>query len=319
MFEDMFNDLFIESAFGNDDDSFVEGVTLSTDEDGFVSADVEIDEANVIDGDPFEFLTEAMYQNVINANNISMAILAENYMYLKENGVELVTEAEEKEKQKGRFKEAVVKFFKNLKEKIIKFFNSVLAKMVELQAKFRVLSKKGQARAAAGMKTLPKDIVVHSYIPIEVTKWAEKCMKSLENMELPSEPEFSLKNKTTNKVYFETELKTLKDYGKQVSEVKKLKNTSLKAIGTMEKEFMKSDDVKGENLGTKRDIHKSYAELGNQVVAVAKEATSLIMVRVNDAAKVINAACKANKENEKNKKEAQNASAIFSLDNLEMV
>lgn len=311
MFEDMFKDLFIESSV-EEDDAVVEGVTLTTDEDGFVSAECEIDEANILDCDPFEFITEAMYQNVINANNISMAILADNYKYLKENGVELVTEAEEAEKQKGKKREAASKFFKNIREKIQKFFDTVLAKMVELQAKFRVLTKKAQEKAKAGFAKLPEEIKVHNYIPIDVTKWAESKMQAIVDGGT-SDAQLDGVDKFAAHVNFETELKTLKNYGAQIAEVKKLKNRSIKAINDLEKK-----ELKGASIKDKAEGHKGFAAWTNEIVAVSKEAVSLIMQRVNESAKAINAACKAGKEAKKEEKKAVNASASF-IESVEMI
>lgn len=310
MFNDIFNDLLLESM--DFEEEIVEGVELHTDEDGFVSAEVEIDEANVLDVDPFEFVTEAMYQNIVNANNISMAVLADNYKYLKENGVELVNEAEEAEKQKGKKKEAITKFFHNIRVKIEKFFDTVLAKMVELQAKFKVLTKKAQEKAKAGFAKLPEEIKVHNYIPIDVTMWAEKKMKAVVDGNVSDEKVDGV-DKFAARVNFETELKTLKSYGTQISAVKKLRNTSIKAINDIEKK-----ELKGASIKDKAEGHKGFAAWTNEIVAISKEAVSLIMARVNESAKAINAACKAGKEAKKEEKKAVNASASF-IESVEMI
>lgn len=313
MFEDMFKDLFIESSI--EEDAVIEGVTLTTDEDGFVSAECEIDEANILDCDPFEFITEAMYQNVINANNISMAVLADNYKYLKENGVELVNEAEESEKQKGKKKEAIAKFFRNIREKIQKFFDTVLAKMVELQAKFKVLTKKAQEKVESGMSKLSSDITVSDYVPADVVSWANM------NMSIAADPASANPVKEFGEIKqvspeFNKELDTIKKYGSYIGDVKKFRNECLKRINEIEKNELKDKNVltdlsKGEK---KEAIKTSYASRSNQVISIAKEGVSLIMRRVNEAAKAINAACKAGKEGKK----AVNASASF-IESVEMI
>lgn len=317
MFEDMFKDLFIESSI--EDDAVVEGVTLTTDEDGFVSAECEIDEANILDCDPFEFITEAMYQNVINANNISMAVLADNYKYLKENGVELVAEAEAAEKQKGKKREAIGKFFHNIREKIQKFFDTVLAKMVELQAKFKVLTKKAQEKVKSGMGKLSGDVTVSNYVPADVVSWANM------NMSIAADPASAKPVKGFGEIKqiapeFDKELDTIKKYGSYIRDVKTFRNECLKRINDIEKDELKDKNVLADlSKGEKKEaIKTSYASRSNQVVSIAKEGVSLIMRRVNEAAKVINAACKAGKEAKKEEKKAVNASASF-IESVEMI
>ena len=316
MFE--LDDLFLESADDCDQDT-----TLRTTEEGFVWCECEIDESSVIDGDPFEFITEAMYQNTVNANNISLAILADNYKYLRENGVELMTEASAKAKQsKGKI-EAIKKFFKTAKDKVIAFFTSILDKMKRLQAKFLMLFKKAQARAKSNYAQVIKDITVPEYVPDDVVKWAKAQFKSLKDT--ATSENFSGKGKE-RKVNFNTELQIIKNYGSYIKKVNELKKAFTDCADKMEKKVLSklgdgpSDETYRTNpmgqdaMSDKTAIKDGHTRAINAATLVAKEATNLILSRVNVSAKIINKAFFSKKED----KDSVGESATY-LDRLEMM
>lgn len=318
--------LFLENTL---DDNFYydNDVTLTTTEEGFVWCDCSVDESNVIDGDPFEFITEAMYQNVINSNNINMAILADNFSYLKENGYELVHEEGKFKDQIMKKKDAIVAFFKKVKQKIIQFFETIVEKMQKLQAKFLMLFKK--ARETAGKNiTKVTGVKIPAYIPEEVVEWAKEQYNNL--VESYSSKDFPRKDDIIISAVdnLNKELAVLKNYGKHVSNVKKLKKEALKALSKQEKEIQVDLDKQARlsptDTMTKKEMHSDYAKISNAILSVSKEAVSLIMARVNAAAKVINKAVfykepsADDKKKKDEKKQATEESASY-LDRLQMI
>lgn len=306
--------LFLESAY---DDDYVEDASIRTTEEGFVWCDCTVDEANVISGDPFDFITEAMYQNVINANNISMAILADNYKYLRENGCEMVYESEE---QKEKKENVIIAFFKKIKEKIVKFFETIVFKMQHLQAKFLMLFKKARETAKENLRKVDEYKSFPSYSPKRVVDWAEMQFKNLQTgnrfdgaKTTEDFPDKDQKGGTT----FETEMSILKNYGGYIKDIKKMKNSALKAIDVQKKNSL--DELKKDSTrnplgsGDAKDVKKDYAKLANAVVAVSKDAISLIMTRVNAGAKLINKAIGYKPDTEKKKATGESASFLGRL------
>ncbi len=314
------DDLFLE-GFGSFEDDHNIDAPLRTTEEGFVWCDCAVDESQVIDGDPFEFITEAMYQNVVNANNISLAILADNYKYLRENGVELVTEAEEVKKQTGKKLQAIKDFFGKVKKKIQQFFETIIEKMQTLQAKFLILFKKAREKGSKNSDAVAKDFKVPGYYPEDVANWAQKQYDNLVNNF--SSDAFEDKANYL-KSDFNKEMYVIKNYGKHVSNVKKMKNSALKALDKQEKEMQKYMDIdRARNpleTETKKETHGNYAKIANGIMALSKEAVNLIMSRVNIAAKYINKCIgyKDPTDKKDEKKQATGESASF-LDNLELI
>ena len=294
------NDLLIESSFAKDDDveeacdTQHKEITSPDDgsgvkdndsgklieKEGFIwyESDEVIDEANIIDGDPFEFIVESMYQNIINANNIAIALLADKYTYVRENGVEMLDEGV------GDFfkkrKEAIGKWFKKAKEKVSAFFDTVIQKMVELQAKFYALFKKAKATENFVQVQAP------DYTPNEVYK---KAIDAMDKIEKDGDTSVKIEvDQSRSNTSFKTELDIIKNYGETVKKVKEFKKTTLKLLDSQYKyelQFINNEDKKKEST-------ESYAKKANTVIAIAKEAISLIMKRVNIAAKSIIKAAK---------------------------
>lgn len=319
---DMFDDIFVESAFEDDDTN----VTLTEMESGFVWADCEVEESSIDeDVDPFDFITEAMYANVINAKNIQLAIMQEKYDFLQENGYEMVTE--------GLSLDGIKKFFSNLWQKIKDFFDSVIAKMVELQAKFRMLFESGREKAKLGMPKITMKVPAFNCKDVEklalrgfkdsvkeikqggvgdvaiIKQFDEeiKRMESEKNMKAPN---------------FKEELDILKNYGAHIKSIKKGRNDALKAVKNVEKKALTRSGKAHDKAGTSSvyddtHIRTDWAQNGNFIMTVSKFMCKLIMKRVNYAAKAINAAVKEGKDPYKNKKKAKNESAYIS--DLEMM
>lgn len=293
-----------------DDGSGVKGTKEEVTDEGFMYYECEIDESNIIDGDPFEFITEAMYQNVINANNISIAVLADKYKYLKENGTEMDLMTEAAEEQDAKKKNAISKWFAAARDKLGKFIDTIVNKMMTLQAKFLMLFKKARSAAEAGFKS--KNIEVPGYMPVEVKIWVDNQLEDLEaGMAKP--PVFPKKDTKDNGT-FESETNILKKYGECIKLVKTAGRDAQNRMKQKEKECLKDDAP-------------YYAKIGNRIIALIKEAVSLIMARVTAAAKAVNAALKKEKpkkeeakaeEKKADEKKATGESASF-LESLEMI
>lgn len=307
-----------------DDGSGVKGNGAGKDieNESFIWYECDIDEANVIDGDPFDFITEAMYQNVINANNISLALLADDYKYLKENGVAMIEDKQAKTQNNEKKKISIQKFFKAARDKIMKFFTTVLQKMQELQARFLTLFKKGREAAKKNMGKL--NTQVPGYSCKEVSAWAIDLMERIRDNDSSATgtAEFPKKDEK-QPASFDAEMTVLRTYGEDIRYVKSLSNQTKKYLDSQERYFMnninKSNKSDADKEATRKDIADwgEYSKRVNAVIGVSKTAVSLIMARVNGAAKAISGAIKY-KEPKEEKKTATGESASF-LDALEII
>lgn len=90
-------------------------------------AGMTLEEAADIDEDPMDFMLRVAYENEMNMMNLNAAIIAEEYIYLRENGEEMVTEAGKIESIISRAKQMIM----SLWNKIQSFFKAVLKKIDE--------------------------------------------------------------------------------------------------------------------------------------------------------------------------------------------
>ena len=90
-------------------------------------AGMTLEEAADIDEDPMDFMLRVAYENEMNMMNLDAAIVAEEYLYLRENGEEMVTEAGKIESIISRAKQMIM----SLWNKIQSFFKTVLKKIDE--------------------------------------------------------------------------------------------------------------------------------------------------------------------------------------------
>lgn len=86
-----------------------------------------LEDAEMLDEstDPMDFILQVAYENEINMMRLDSAIVAEEYMYLRENGQEMVTES-------GKIESVIAKFKKGVQwlwQKIQSFFKTVMAKL----------------------------------------------------------------------------------------------------------------------------------------------------------------------------------------------
>ena len=91
-------------------------------------ADMTLENAADIDEDPMDFMLRVAYENEMNMVNLDTAIIAEEYVYLRENGQEMVTEAGKIESIINKCKEMIKKFW----DKIQSFFKKVINKFNEV-------------------------------------------------------------------------------------------------------------------------------------------------------------------------------------------
>ena len=91
-------------------------------------ADMTLENAADIDEDPMDFMLRVAYENEMNMMNLDTAIIAEEYVYLRENGQEMVTESGKLETIIGKAKEMITKLW----SKIQSFFKSVIKKIDEV-------------------------------------------------------------------------------------------------------------------------------------------------------------------------------------------
>lgn len=88
-------------------------------------AGMTLEGAAYIDEDPMDYMLRVAYENEMNMMNLDSAIVAEEYIYLRENGEEMVTEAGKIESIINKAKTMI----QNLWEKIQKFFKTVMDKL----------------------------------------------------------------------------------------------------------------------------------------------------------------------------------------------
>lgn len=103
--------------------------------------------------DPMDFILQVAYENEMNMKNLDMAIMAEEYMFLRESSQEMVYEDSKMQSIIDKFKAGV----KWLWENIQKFFKTVMKKIDEtLKLDQRFLDK--YEKKAAGKTAMVKGI-----------------------------------------------------------------------------------------------------------------------------------------------------------------
>ena len=112
----------------------------------------------------------------------------------------------------------------------------------------------------------------------------------LENAKIKGQTNDFPNRDVKNDAVFETELKIIKGYGKAIKAVKEVGNDAQKKL------------KEAANNCSKNANGVSYAKIGNAISSVTKEAVSLIMERVNAAAKAVTASLKKEKPAKEDKK-----------------
>ena len=131
--------------------SVMESMTVDTFEPEI--AGMTLEEAEMLDEstDPMDFILKVAYENEMNMMRLDAAIIAEEYLYLRENGEEMVTEA-------GKIESVIAKFKKGVQwlwGKIQSFFKTVMNKIDKaLKLDERFLTK--YEKKAAGKTAMVK-------------------------------------------------------------------------------------------------------------------------------------------------------------------
>ena len=88
-------------------------------------AGMTLEEAADIDEDPMDYMLRVAYENEMNMMNLDSAIVAEEYLYLRENGEEMVNESGKIQSILDKAKQMIM----TLWNKIQSFFKSVMKKI----------------------------------------------------------------------------------------------------------------------------------------------------------------------------------------------
>ena len=94
--------------------------------------------------DPMDFILQVAYENEMNMKNLDMAIMAEEYMFLRENGQEMIHEESTLQGIVAKFKAGVLWLWGQIQ----KFFKTVLSKIETLVKGDKAFLKKYESKAA---------------------------------------------------------------------------------------------------------------------------------------------------------------------------
>lgn len=286
--------------------------------------------------DPFTYMVKVAYENEINMQNIDSAILREEYIYLRENGQELVYE-------QGKIKNIIdtaIKSIKWLAEKVTKFFKTVVGKLTvngKKDAEFaRIYTDKvasvdtvtiTDAKFDAGYTTKQTDAIKNTMDGLkelaekivalevnsteEVTKNMNDKIKTI--FDAKSVSEVSDKHINTKLGMFEDPKDVTVKVGFAIGCVKNastsidaVKSIYTKTIGTFNGEIklLKSQQKKSKNDDEAKVIHAKISainKINSLITRVYKSGVSLILAnRTQCKAAIVKAAKKANEQNSKN-------------------
>ena len=154
--------------------------------------------------DPMDFILQVAYENEMNMKNLDMAIMAEEYMFLRESGQEMVYEGSAITSIIDKFKAGV----KWLWENIQKFFKSVMKKIddaLKLDQRFLDKYKKkaaGKTAMIAGNKALMDIDSAKTQAESLMNKIADKSREVFDELE-----------KNDNAISYDTIDDIMKDLG----------------------------------------------------------------------------------------------------------
>ena len=154
--------------------------------------------------DPMDFILQVAYENEMNMKNLDMAIMAEEYMFLRESGQEMVYEGSAITSIIDKFKAGV----KWLWENIQKFFKSVMKKIddaLKLDQRFLDKYKKkaaGKTAMIAGNKALMDTDSIKTQAELLMNKIADKSREVFDELE-----------KNDNAISYDTIDDIMKDLG----------------------------------------------------------------------------------------------------------
>lgn len=170
-------------------------------------ADMTLENAADIDEDPMDFMLRVAYENEMNMMNLDTAIIAEEYIYLRENGQEMVTEAGKIETIVSKAKEML----KKLWEKIQSFFKKVIKKIDEVLKLDQRFLDKYETKAAGKKATVKGDASL-----LNVGAIAIKGVNMMNKIGESAEAEFNVATDNDNPSYSDKDefmKKLMKDLG----------------------------------------------------------------------------------------------------------
>ena len=286
--------------------------------------------------DPFTYMVKVAYENEINMQTINSAILREEYVYLRENGQELVYE-------QGKIKNIIdtaIKSIKWLAEKVTKFFKTIVGKLTvngKKDAEFaRMYTDKvasvdtvtiTDAKFNAGYMTKQTDSIKDTMDDLkklaekivaldvnsteEVTKTMDDQIKT--TFDAKSVSEVSDKHINTKLGMFENPKDVTVKVDSAIGCVKNastsidiIKAIYTKTIGTFNGEIklLKSQQKKSKNDDEAKVIHAKISainKINSLITRVYKAGVNLILAnRTQCKAVIVKAAKKANEQNSKN-------------------
>lgn len=170
-------------------------------------AEMTLENAADIDEDPMDFMLRVAYENEMNMMNLDTAIIAEEYIYLRENGQEMVTEAGKIETIVSKAKEML----KKLWEKIQSFFKKVIKKIDEVLKLDQRFLDKYEKKAAGKKATVKGDASL-----LKVKAIAIKGVNMMNKIGESAEAEFNVATDNDNPSYSDKDefmKKLMKDLG----------------------------------------------------------------------------------------------------------
>lgn len=241
-----------------------------------------LENAADIDDDPMDYMMQVAYENEINMKNIDMAIIAEEYCYLRENGQELVYEATSISTIIEKFKNAV----KRLWERIQSFFKRVINELKEkINLDGRFLDKYKEKALKGGTGKVKGD---ESYFGVKtVGTEAEKILNKLSEQS----------NSIYDRLLKDEKLDLKTEWKRILSEV--LDNTGIEGVN--EKDIAKKI-LKSYTVDSKTEAKSFKAQDAIEAFEQSKVSLDSIKTVYETNKKAINAQIKTAKKMESNAK-----------------
>ena len=196
-------------------------------------AGMTLEEAADIDEDPMDFMLRVAYENEMNMMNLNAAIVAEEYIYLRENGEEMVTEAGKIESIISRAKQMIM----SLWNKIQSFFKAVLKKIDEALHLDKRFLDKYKAKAVKYSAKVKGDVAL-----LEIEKIGDNGIDLLDK---------------------------LADLGTSIYDrIRRDENAKNTSVDVVNKIFMKEFGGSQEGIETPKDIMKAILKKNKDVAAM---------------------------------------------------
>lgn len=224
--------------------------------------------------DPMDFILQVAYENEMNMKNLDMAIMAEEYMFLRESSQEMVYEETKMQSIIDKFKSGV----KWLWENIQKFFKTVMKKIDDtLKLDQRFLDK--YEKKAAGKTAMVKG----TYGLMGVSVLAEEGKKIIENIATTSDMVFDDLAKHDTATKYDDFKELYEMIGIKVTSENDTASAVMRALLKGKKEEKKEQAFKADHAikefkaskGVKEDLKSFYTENKKTINAQIKAAKKM--------------------------------------------